>query len=149
MVNSINYFIFDCCISLFPILDNEISLIEKDLYCKSKCENENDLHLKLINKDHQKGQCRIQLYIEVKLGFDLYINPLFVLDLDLDNKRAKIVSYESTIYPHIKLNVCTEIGGEKYINEVAKKDLESLCYNWLQQLISLKYEPVCKVKAEV
>ena len=149
MVNSINYFIFDSCISIFPILDKEILIIEKDFYSKSKCENENDLHLKIIDKDLSKGQCSIQLYIEVKLGFDIYINPLFILDLDLNNKRAKIVSYESTIFPHIKLNVYTEISGKIYTNEVAKKDLESLCYNWLQQLNSLKYKPVCRIKTKV
>jgi hypothetical protein len=62
--------------------------------------------------------------------------------LDVTHKRAEVISFESNLFPPIRLDAYTEIDGQKYTNKVATYDITLLCSNWLKQLIELEYKTI-------
>lgn len=136
-------FIFDSCKLMFPPLEMSLkmSLETKDaVEMVAHCKDESDL--KIIKEDCEplKGQFRVRLFVEFELENKIRRHPSFVLELDYANQRAEVISFESNLYPHIRLDVYTEVDGEIFTNIVAKQDLKTLCKNWLKQLNELNYK---------
>ena len=69
-------------------------------------------------------------------------HPSFILDLNLNDKKAKILSFESQIKPNIRIDCYTEVDGVVYINKLAEKDLEILCLDWMKQIKHHLYEQI-------
>jgi len=134
---------------MFPTLEStlKVSAGAKDtVEMVARCKGENDL--KIISEDCEplKGQFRVRLFVEFELNEQIRRHPSFLLELDYVNQRAEVLSFESNLFPHIRLDAYTEVEGHIYINIVAKKDLETLCSNWLKQLKELNYIPQWKEK---
>ena len=144
MNNKIKNHIFTHCKSIFPAIGLGLFNADEYLVLTSFSKDENKVILKQVDLIDDK--CRVELFIEFYLGKQKHINPCFILDLDLINKRAEVISFESDLFPKIKLNVYTEINDVKYKNIVAEQDLEMLCLNWLKQLNELNYRPLCNLK---
>lgn len=144
MLNSpTNCFIFDFCMTMFPELESGLKLIqgtEQEFNLVATCENENDLKLTKVGYEPLKGQFKVRLFIEFMLNGEVRKHPNFLLGLDFVTKRAEVLSFESNLFPHIRLDVYTERSGTTYINTVAQRDLETLCKNWLIQLNGLNYK---------
>lgn len=141
MNNKIKNYIFTHCKSIFPAIGLGLFQADDDLELTSFSEDENKVILKKV--DLLNSKCRVELFIEFYLGKQKHKNPCFILDLDFENKRAEVISFESDLFPKIKLNVYTEVNDVKYKNIVAEQDLEMLCLNWLKQLNELNYRPLC------
>lgn len=108
-------------------------------------KDEKDLELNLMSFDLKSCNFRINIFLQ-KDGLK---HPSFVLDLDLTNKKAKVLSFESQIEPHIRLDSYTEIKGVTYTNRLAEKDLKNLCIDWLKQIKSHLYEQIIDSKIKV
>lgn len=144
MNNKIKNYIFTHCKSIFPSIGLGLFQGKDDLELTSFSEDENKVVLKKV--DLFEDKYRVELFIEFLLGKQEHKNPCFILDLDLQNERAEVISFESDLFPKIKLNVYTEVNNKIYKNIVAEQDLEMLCLNWLKQLNELNYRPLCNLK---
>lgn len=138
-----NCLIFDSCNALFPQLELGLKLVastKEVLELVANSEYESDLKILHIPNKPLKGQFRVRLFIEFELGGIIRKHPEFLIQLDYNTKRAKVLSFESNLYPPIKLDAYTEIDDQRYINIVASKDLTTLCTNWIKQLKQLSYQ---------
>jgi hypothetical protein len=144
MNNKIKNYIFTNCKSIFPAIGKGLFIAGDNLQLTSFSEDENKVVLK--NVDLIGSKYRVELFIEFYLGKQKYKNPCFILDLDLKNERAEVISFESDLFPKIKLNVYTEVNNDIYKNVIAEQDLEMLCLNWLKQLNEYNYRPLCNMK---
>ena len=138
-----NCVIFERCKRLFPLLESGLKWSEVidstfEMVAKSKYESD----LKVIKEycEPLKGQFMVRLFVEFELNEQIFRHPSFFLELDYMNKRAEVLSFESNLFPPIRLDAYTEVEGVRYTNIVAKKDLETLCKNWLKQLNELNYK---------
>lgn len=144
MKNIIKNYIFTHCKSIFPTIGLGLFQGQENWELTANSEEENKVILKSV--DFINNKYRVKLFIEFYLGKQKHTNPCFILDLDLQNKRAEVISFESDLFPKIKLNVYTEVNNKIYKNIVAEQDLEMLCLNWLKQLNELNYRPLCTLK---
>jgi hypothetical protein len=138
--NKTNCIIFDSCNHLFPTLESGFKLSKETgegIILVAKCENESDLKVFI---EPLKGQFRVRLFIEFELNDKIRRHPNFLLELDYANKRAEVISFESNLYPPLKLSAYTIVNETKYVNSVAKRDLRTLCENWCKQLNELNYK---------
>lgn len=108
-------------------------------------KDEKDLELNVMSFDLKSCNFRINIFLQ-KDGIK---HPSFVLELDLKNKKAKVLSFESQIEPHIRLDSYTEIKGITYTNRLAEKDLKNLCIDWLKQIKNHLYEQIIDSKIKV
>jgi len=142
--SQINCLIFDSCNALFTELESGLKTSEEQdqaLEIVAICENESDLKIEEIKNEPFEGQFRVRLFNEFELNGIIRKHPCFTIALDYNNKRAEVLSFESNLYPPIKLDAYTVHKGTKYTNVVAKNDLKTLCENWLKQLKELNYRP--------
>jgi hypothetical protein len=126
-------FIYETLNLVFPdlyLLLNNIRT-ENDLFnIIAISKDEKDLELNVMSFDLKNCIFRINIFLQK----DGVKHPSFVLDLDLKNKIAKTLSFESQIEPHIRLDCYTEVNGVVYTNRLAEKDLKNLCTDWLRQI---------------
>jgi hypothetical protein len=126
-------FIYETLNLVFPdlyLLLNNIKT-KNDLFnIVAISKDEKDLELNVISFDLKNCIFRINIFLQ-KDGLK---HPSFVLDLDLKNKKAKVLSFESENNPHIRLDSYTEVNGVVYTNKLAEKDLKILCKDWLRQI---------------
>ena len=104
MQDKIKSYIFTSCKSIFTSLDMGL-LSESDLELVATSNDENKLILKKIDDNELMGQIWVQLFIEFYLGKRKYKNPCFDMNLDFTLERAEVLSFESDLFPKIKLNV--------------------------------------------
>lgn len=146
MKNTIKNHIFTHCKLIYPILGLGLLQEKDDFELIASSENENKLVLKYIDFNEDENHLKAKMFIEFSLGKQKHKNPCFILGFDFINERAEVLSFESDLFPKIKLNVYTEVNSKTYKNIVAEQDLDNLCYNWLKQLNELNYRPVCTLK---
>jgi hypothetical protein len=101
-------------------------------------KDEKDLEISVLNFDLEKSIYRINIF----LTQNNLKHPSFILDLNLNDKKAKILSFESQIKPNIRIDCYTEVDGVVYINKLAEKDLEILCLDWMKQIKHHLYEQI-------
>lgn len=101
-------------------------------------KDEKDLELSVLKFDLEKCIYRINIF----LTQNNLKHPSFILDLNMNEKKAKILSFESQIQPHIKIDCYSEVDGIVYINKLAEKDLEMLCLDWMKQIKHHLYEQI-------
>lgn len=142
-MKNINSLLFDKCQLVFPLLNDSILSSNEDVKMISSCHKENDIVLTSENINITEKEIVVNIFIEFLLGKERFINPKFKLNLDFKNKKAYVLSYESTLFPHIKLDVYSEFNGVQYKNIIAEQDLETLCLNWLKQIVEYNYLPKC------
>ena len=141
-IDKINCIIFENCNILFSELENKYFYnrrVNETFEMVAKSNDEGNLRLVKLSKDGD-DDFYIQLYLEFLLNEELCKHPNFTISLDFVQKRAKVISFESNLSPHIRLDSFTEVNGQKYTNKVATYDITLLCNNWLKQLIDLEYK---------
>lgn len=129
-----------------------LNLVFPDLYLLlNNIKNKNDLfNIIAISKDEKDLELNVMSFNLENCTFRVNIflqqngikHPSFVLDLDLKNKKAKTLSFESQNTPHIRLDCYTEVNGIVYTNKLAEKDLKNLCKDWLRQIKNHLYEQI-------
>jgi hypothetical protein len=134
-------FIYETLNLVFPdlyLLLNNIRT-ENDLFnIIAISKDEKDLELDVMSFDLENCTFRVNIFLqqnELK-------HPSFVFDLDLKNKKTKVLSFESQKNPHIRLDSYTEVNGVVYTNKLAEKDLKTLCKDWLRQIKNHLYEQI-------
>lgn len=145
-----NCVIFDGCNKLFPMLESGLKLSKDKKECYRQvlsCESENDLIVENIIEP-LKGQFRVRLFVEFELNKQIRRHPHFLLELDYATKRAEVLSFESNLYPTVRLDAYMVRNGKKHYNVVAQKDLRTLCEVWIKQLNELNYRPKWQVKQQ-
>jgi hypothetical protein len=121
--------------NLYLLLENIKS--KNDLFnIVAISKDEKDLELDVMSFDLENCTFRVNIFLSQN-GIK---HPSFILDLDLKNKKAKTLSFESQNKPHIRLDCYTEVNGVVYTNKLAEKDLGSLCKDWLRQIKNHLYE---------
>jgi hypothetical protein len=136
-----------------------LNLVFPDLYLLlNNIKNENDLfNIVAISKDEKDLELNVIFFdlesctfrINIFLQKDGVKHPSFVMDLDLRNKRAKTLSFESQTTPHIRLDCYTEVNGVVYTNRLAEKDLKNLCTDWLRQIKNHLYGQIVNSNIKV
>ena len=136
-----------------------LNLVFPDLYLLlNNIKNENDLfNIVAISKDEKDLELNVIFFdlesctfrINIFLQKDGLKHPSFVLDLDLRNKRARTLSFESQTTPHIRLDCYTEVNGVVYTNRLAEKDLKNLCTDWLRQIKNHLYGQIVNSNIKV
>ena len=136
-----------------------LNLVFPDLYLLlNNIKNENDLfNIIAISKDEKDLELNVMSFdlescifrINIFLQKDGVKHPSFVLDLDLKNKIAKTLSFESQTTPHIRLDCYTEVNGVVYTNRLAEKDLKNLCTDWLRQIKNHLYGQIVNSNIKV
>lgn len=143
--------IFESCNQLFPDLtkgQNVNKEVDYDFEWVATSEGDCDLKLKNVDRVPLKGQIRVRLFSEFKLNGETRRHPNFLLELDFVNKRAEVLSFESNLFPHIRLDAYSVVKGTQYKNIVALKDLETLCLTWIKQLNELNYKTKWEEKTQ-
>ena len=141
-IDKINCIIFENCNILFSELESkyfENGQVNEAFEIVAQSKGEGNLKLVRLSSD-SADEFYIQLYLEFLLNEKLGRHPNFTISLDFVQKRAKVISFESNLFPHIRLDSFTEVNGQKYTNKVATWDITLLCNNWLKQLIDLEYK---------
>jgi hypothetical protein len=144
--------IFESCNQLFPELVKGLKASEDggyNLELVATSDGDCDLKLKNVDKVPLKGQIRVRLFSEFKLNGETRRHPNFLLGLDFVNRRAEVLSFESNLFPHIRLDAYSVVKGDKYKNIVASKDLETLCLTWIKQLNELNYSTLWEQKQKM
>lgn len=136
-----------------------LNLVFPDLYLLlNNIKNENDLfNIVAISKDEKDLELNVIFFdlesctfrINIFLQKDGLKHPSFVLDLDLRNKRARTLSFESQTTPHIRLDCYTEVNGVVYTNRLAEKDLKNLCTDWSRQIKNHLYGQIVNSNIKV
>lgn len=136
-----------------------LNLVFPDLYLLlNNIKNENDLfNIVAISKDEKDLELNVMSFnlenctfrINIFLQKDGVKHPSFVFDLDLRNKRARTLSFESQTTPHIRLDCYTEVNGVVYTNRLAEKDLKNLCTDWLRQIKNHLYGQIINSNIKV
>jgi len=141
-------FIYETLNLVFPdlyLLLNNIRT-ENDLFnIIAISKDEKDLELNIMSFDLKNCIFRINIFLQK----DGVKHPSFVLDLDLKNKIAKTLSFESQTTPHIRLDCYTEVNGVVYTNRLAEKDLKNLCTDWLTQIKNHLYGQIVNSNIKV
>jgi len=141
-------FIYETLNLVFPdlyLLLNNIRT-ENDLFnIVAISKDEKDLELNIMSFDLKNCTFRINIFLQK----DGVKHPSFVLDLDLKNKIAKTLSFESQTTPHIRLDCYTEVNGVVYTNRLAEKDLKNLCTDWLRQIKNHLYGQIVNSNIKV
>ena len=141
-------FIYETLNLVFPdlyLLLNNIRT-ENDLFnIIAISKDEKDLEFNVMSFDLKNCIFRINIFLQK----DGVKHPSFVLDLDLKNKIAKTLSFESQIEPHIRLDCYTEVNGVVYTNRLAEKDLKNLCTDWLRQIKNHLYGQIINSNIKV
>lgn len=141
-INQINCIIFENCNSIFPELIEDFKSERKfNEVLEVVAKSNNESNLKLIKKcGTTQKKFYIHLYLEFLLKNKLCKHPYFLICMDYAEKTANVLRFESGLSPNIRLDVETDVNGQKYINKVAQKDITLLCYNLMKQLIELGYK---------
>ena len=143
-IDKINCIIFENCNKIFPALmdcTNHLQEVDAEFELVAKSVGEGDLKL-IGEKQTSSEKFYIRLYLEFLLNDTVSKHPNFLILLDAENKKAEVISFESNLFPAIRLDAYTEIDGQKYTNKVATYDITLLCNNFLKQLIELEYKTV-------
>lgn len=141
-------FIYETLNLVFPdlyLLLNNIKN-EKDLFnIVAISKEEKDLELNVMSFNLENCTFRVNIFLQK----DGVKHPSFVMDLDLRNKIAKTLSFESQTTPHIRLDCYTEVNGVVYTNRLAEKDLKNLCTDWLRQIKNYLYGQIVNSNIKV
>ena len=141
-------FIYETLNLVFPNLSILLNNIkdENDLFnIVAISKDEKDLELNVTSFDLESCTFRVNIFL-CQNGIK---HPSFILDLDLKNKKAKTLSFESQMKPHIRLDCYTEVDGVIYTNKLAEKDLSSLCKDWLRQIKTHLYRQLVNAQIKV
>jgi hypothetical protein len=143
-IDKINCIIFENCNKIFPaLMDCKNHLQEVDAEFELVAKSKDESNLKLIGEiERSSKKFYIRLYLEFLLNENVSKHPNFLILMDVENNRAEVISFESNLFPPIRLDSYTEIDGQKYTNKVATYDITLLCDNWLKQLIELEYKTI-------
>jgi hypothetical protein len=134
-------FIYETINLVFPNLLFLLNSVnnENDLFTiVAKAKEENELHLKVISFDKKNEIYRINVFM---LKENLK-HPSFIFDYDIKFKKVKILSFESQLTPHIRIDCYTDIDGVIYTNKLAEKDLKILLTEWFRQIKNHLYEEI-------
>ena len=143
-IDKIKCVIFEDCNKIFPDLQTFLQVNrEVDDKFEIVAQSIGEGNLKLVSERKESSEkFYIRLYLEFLLNGKLSRHPDFLISLDATHKRAEVISFESNLFPPIRLDAYTEIDGQKYTNKVATYDITLLCSNWLKQLIELEYKTI-------
>lgn len=141
-------FIYETLNLVFPdlyLLLNNIKTNNDLFNIVAISKDEKDLELNIMSFDLKNCTFRVNIFLQQN-GLK---HPSFVLDLDLKNKIAKTLSFESQTTPHIRLDCYTEVNGVVYTNRLAEKDLKNLCTDWLRQIKNYLYGQIVNSNIKV
>ena len=141
-------FIYETLNLVFPdlyLLLNNIKTNNDLFNIVAISKDEKDLELNIMSFDFKNCTFRVNIFLQQN-GLK---HPSFVLDLDLTNKKAKVLSFESQNNPHIRLDSYTEVNGVVYTNKLAEKDLKTLCKDWLRQIKNYLYGQIVNSNIKV